>query len=106
MHFQNIHSYSYQKALLHTLFCLLLKSSKAFSVSLNYGNLSWESAHKTNLKKIASRQKQIIRIIESDTVTRTTEKMEKLKVLNIYKINLYQSLIFIFRVKNNRACYK
>ena len=32
--FQNIHTFKYQKTLLHTLFCLLLKSSKAFSVSL------------------------------------------------------------------------
>ena len=35
IHFQNIHIFTYQKALLHTLFCLFLKSSKAFSVSLN-----------------------------------------------------------------------
>ena len=35
IHFQNIHTFTYQKSLLHTLFCLFLKSSKAFSVSLN-----------------------------------------------------------------------
>ena len=34
INFQNIHSFTYQKTLLHTLFCLFLKSSKAFSVSL------------------------------------------------------------------------
>ena len=34
MHFQNIHTFTYQKTLLHTLFCLFLKSSKAFCVSL------------------------------------------------------------------------
>ena len=47
---------------------------------LNYGKLSWVSTHKTNLKKIASRQKQAIRIIDSDAVRRTTERMEKLKI--------------------------
>ena len=56
---------------------------------LIYGNLSWESRHKTNLKQVAWSKKQAIRIIDSDTVTRTTEKMETLKILNIYKINLY-----------------
>ena len=35
IHFQNIHTLTYHKALLHTLFCLFLKSWKAFSVSLN-----------------------------------------------------------------------
>ena len=35
--FQNIHTFTYQKILLHTLFCLFLKSSKAFSLSLILG---------------------------------------------------------------------
>ena len=34
IHFQNIHIFTYQKKLLHTLFSLFLKSSKAFNVSL------------------------------------------------------------------------
>ena len=34
IHFQNIHTFTYQKACLHTIFCLFLKSSKAFSVYL------------------------------------------------------------------------
>ena len=33
MQFQNIHTFTYQK-ILHTLFCLFLKSLKAFNVSL------------------------------------------------------------------------
>ena len=35
IHFQNIHTFPYQKTLLHTLFCLFLRLLKAFSVSLN-----------------------------------------------------------------------
>ena len=34
MHFQNIHTCTCQKTLLHTLFYLFLRSSKDFSVSL------------------------------------------------------------------------
>ena len=34
INFQNIYTYTNQKTLLHTLFCLFLKSLKAFSVSL------------------------------------------------------------------------
>ena len=37
MHFQNIHSFTYQKTLLDTL-CMILKLSKAFSVSLSNSN--------------------------------------------------------------------
>ena len=38
IHLQNTHTFTftYQKTLLHTLFCLILKSQKAFSVSLNF----------------------------------------------------------------------
>ena len=34
IYFQNIHTFIYQKSLLHPRFCLFLKSPKAFSVSL------------------------------------------------------------------------
>ena len=73
---------------------------------LNYGNLLWGSKHNKNLKKKTTkkndaRQKQEIRIINSKTVRRTAERLEKLRILNIYKINISQSLIFIFSVKNN-----
>ena len=34
IYFQNIHTFTYQKTLLHTLFSLFLKSSKTYSVSL------------------------------------------------------------------------
>ena len=35
IYFQNIHNFIYQKPLLHTLFCLFLKSSKSFSVFIS-----------------------------------------------------------------------
>ena len=35
IHFQKIRTFTYQKTLLHTLLCLFLKLSKAFSVYLN-----------------------------------------------------------------------
>ena len=41
IHFHNIHTFTYQKTLLHTLFYLFLKSSKAFSVSLNLRPQKW-----------------------------------------------------------------
>ena len=38
IHFYNIHTFTYQKNL-HTLFCLFLKSPKAFSVRLRFGTI-------------------------------------------------------------------
>ena len=35
IHFQNTHTFTYQKTLLHTHFCLFLKSLKAFNVYLS-----------------------------------------------------------------------
>ena len=76
-----------------------------YTYFLKLRKLSWENAHKAKLKKLASRQKQAIRTIESDTVRRTTEKMEKLNILNFYKITVYISPIFILRIKNNTMPY-
>ena len=42
IYFQNIHTFTYQKILFHTIFCLFLKSPKAFSVSLIlFSNSLW-----------------------------------------------------------------
>ena len=42
IHFQNMATFTYGKTLIHTLFCLLLKSPKAFSVSLtNINHFRW-----------------------------------------------------------------
>ena len=40
--YKNIYTFIYQKALLHTLFYLILKSSKAFSVFLSSEEKSWQ----------------------------------------------------------------
>ena len=64
-HFQNMHNFTYKKALLHTFFCLFLKSSKTFSVSFmniryNFPNIFHNALplkrwwRKTMLKKITS----------------------------------------------------
>ena len=46
IHSQNIHTFTHQKTLLHTVFCLFLKSLKFFSVSLM---LLWSwSNHRDN----------------------------------------------------------
>ena len=40
IHFQNMHTFTYQKTLRHTLIYLFLKSSEAFSISLISGRIN------------------------------------------------------------------
>ena len=68
---------------------------------LNYGNIVWASTNRTKLKRLASKQREAIRIINNDINKRTFQKMQDLKILNIHKLNLHQTLNFMFRVKNN-----
>ena len=50
--FQNIYAFTYQKTLPHTLFCLFLKSLKAFSVSLTEWVVSKIKASKQLLENL------------------------------------------------------
>ena len=68
---------------------------------LNYGNIVWASTYRTKLKRLAAKQREAIRIIDDNANETTFQKMEKLKILNIHKLNLYQTSNFMFRVKNN-----
>ena len=68
---------------------------------LNYGNIAWGSTTWTKLKELASKQRQAIRAIYPAEYIR--EKMEEMKVLNIYKLNFYQVLTFTFKIKRDSA---
>ena len=48
---------------------------------------------KSKSQRIALRQKQAIRIIHSDTVRKTIEKIEKLKILSIIK-SIFINLLY------------
>ena len=45
LHFQNIHTFTNQKTLLHIFFCSFFKSSKVFSVSLRMKNFNTMRVH-------------------------------------------------------------
>ena len=55
---------------------------------LNYGNIVWASASTAKLKKLASNQKQALRILNNE-FTDIRKIMVRMKVLNIYKHNIY-----------------
>ena len=69
---------------------------------LSYGNIVWASTSRTKLRKLASKQKQTLRIVYNESTDRK-EIMVRMKVLNICKLNVYQILNFMFRIKTNTA---
>ena len=69
---------------------------------MNYGNIAWASTGTAKLEKLASKQKQALRIVNNE-FTDIREIMVRMEVLNIYKRNIYQILNFIFKIKANTA---
>ena len=69
---------------------------------MNYGNIVWDSTSTAKLKKLTSKQKQALRILNNE-FTDIREIMVRMKVLNIYKLIIYQILNFMFKIKTNTA---
>ena len=69
---------------------------------LNYGNIAWASTNRYKLKKLHNQQKHAARIIcNEDRYTPSKPLMKKLNILNIYQLNIYQTLSFMFKTKQN-----
>ena len=74
-----------------------------FHSYLNYGNIAWASTTKSILRKIASQQRQAVNAIpkhDNQEITNSRRFMEENDILNVYTLNLYQVLNFMFRVHN------
>jgi len=69
---------------------------------INYANISWASIHKTKLEKIYKLQKHACRIIYSKHKREHAKPlMNDMKMMDIFEINIYQHLIFMYRYYNN-----
>ena len=55
---------------------------------LNYGNIVLASTSTTKLKKLVSKQNQALRILNNE-FTGIRKMMVRIKVLNIFKLNIY-----------------
>ena len=77
----------------------------SFHSYLTYGNLAWCSTTMTKLKKIFSRQIQAIKTISMASLDyknlKSEEIMDRLGILNIYKLNIYYTVNLMFKVKND-----
>ena len=76
-----------------------------FHSYVTYGNITWCITSMTKLKKIFSKQKQAIKTISMTSLDyknlKSEEIMDRLGIVNIFKLNIYHAINLIFRVKNN-----
>ena len=71
---------------------------------LNYAIIAWASTHKTGLKKVQSKQKHALRIMFNQSKTSPSEPLFlSLNVLNVYQINIFQSVQFMHKIKNKNV---
>ena len=71
---------------------------------VNYANIALAGTHKTKLKKVQSKQKHAIRIMFNQSKTSPSEPLfVRLNVLNVYQINIFQSVQFIHKKKNKNV---
>ena len=67
---------------------------------LNYANICWASTSPNKLKKLHNKQKHAARIIlNKDRMTHSGPLMKELTILNVYQLNIYQTLNFMFKTK-------
>ena len=68
---------------------------------LNYANIVWASTHKSKLNCIYRTQKHAIRVIYfKDRYTHSKPLFDDIKAMNVYEINVFQILSFMFKCKN------
>ena len=94
--FQNIHSFTYQETLIHTLFCLFLKSSKIFSVSLN----------KKQSYKIAKRLTWTLKFIASCSSIASAILSAFGRKIAVFKNSRYKKSVTHYLVVTNSHLYR
>ena len=71
---------------------------------INYANLGWESTNRTYLRKINSQQKHALRLIHNkNRFYHSKELFESCEILNVYKLNLLNTAVFMHKIKNRTA---
>ena len=71
---------------------------------LIYANISWGSTYFTKLKTVHYQQKHAARIIfNKNKLSHSRLLLQSLNALNVYQINLYQHLNFMYKFKNKQT---
>ena len=71
---------------------------------LNYANIAWASTYKSKLEGLYRHQKHAARIINfKDRFTDAQPLLHNMKALNIFQINLFHIIFFMFKCKKKIA---
>ena len=69
---------------------------------LSYGNIAWGSTHKSKLETLYRRQKHAVRVINfQNRFTHSKPLFLDMKILNVYELNVFQVLTFMFKCKQS-----
>ena len=79
----------------------LLKICLSFiHIYISYANITWASTFKTKLQRIIKKQKHAARItFHANRFDHSRPLLKEMKTLNIYQINIIQTLKFIHKTK-------
>ena len=67
---------------------------------INYANIAWRSTHKSKLELLCRRQKHAARLIYfKDRYTHAKPLLDDTKALNIYELNIFNILRFMYKCK-------
>ena len=71
---------------------------------IKYANLVWRGTHRTYLRKIYSQQKHASRLLrDKNRFYHSKELFESCEILNVYKLNLLDTVVFMHKMKNRTA---
>ena len=71
---------------------------------LSYAHIAWASTCRTKPNKIHFLQKHAVCIaFHEDILTQSRPLLLSLNILNVYQINLYQHLAFMYKINKNKA---
>ena len=71
---------------------------------INYGSVSWGSTCRTNLKRINSQQKHALHtIFNKRKFKHTSEFFKSSKNLNVYKVNIFNTAVFMHKIQGKSA---
>ena len=69
---------------------------------VNYANIAWASPSKSKLERLYRCQKHAPRVIyHKDWYTHTSPLLNDMKALNVFKLNIFNTLCFMYKCKQN-----
>ena len=69
---------------------------------VNYANIAWASTSKSKLERLYRCQKHAARVIyHKDRYTHASPLLNDMKALNVFKLNIFNILCFMYKCKHN-----